>query len=218
MANAVFDAMLENKAIAIVRGISEEKMIALGQALLDGGISLIEVTYDQRSAEGIENTLRSIRILCEVFGDRLCVGAGTVISPEQVRRAAEAGAKYIISPNVNEGVIRESKALGLVSLPGAMTPSEIESAYEYGADIVKVFPASELGASYIKAVRGPLAHIPMAAVGGVGPKNIGEFMKAGVCCFGFGGNLVNAKSIEAGDFAAITATAKEIMTAIAESL
>lgn len=217
MSNAVFDAMLEKKAIAIVRGIPVEKIVHVGQALLDGGINFIEVTYDHRSETGMAATLEGIRALCETFGDRLYAGAGTVMSAQEVRDAAAAGAKYIISPNVDEAVIRESKALDLISLPGAMTPSEIASAYAYGADIVKVFPATDLGPSYIKAVRGPLAHIPMAAVGGVGPENVAEFMKAGTCCFGFGGNLVSAKAVAADDYASITATAKAITEAIAQA-
>ena len=132
-----------------------------------GGIHCIEVTFDQTSNETIAQTKQSIAAIKEQLGDRVYVGAGTVMTVEQVHMAVEAGAEYIISPNVNEAVIRETKKLDKVSIPGAMTPTEAAAAYEYGADIVKMFPAGILGPAYIKAVKAPLKHIPMTAVGGV---------------------------------------------------
>ena len=135
---------------------------------------------------------------------------------EQVRLAKEAGAQYIISPNVSEAVIRETKALGLVSIPGAMTPTEIANAYAWGADIVKVFPAGVLGAAYIKAVRAPLNHIPMVAVGGVSPDNIADFIAVGCVGAGCGGNLVSKKIVEEGKFSEITRTALAYKAALAK--
>ena len=120
----------------------------------------------------------------------------------------------MISPNVDEAVIRRAKELGMVAMPGALTPTEIVSAYNMGADIVKLFPAGELGLGYIKAVRGPLKHIPMSAVGGVKPENVSEYLDAGVCGFGVGGPLVLAKAVKSGDDAAIEERAKAFTDAI----
>ena len=130
------------------------------------------------------------------------------MSVEQVKIAAEAGAEYMISPDTSEAVIKATREAGAVSIPGALTPTEVATAYAYGADFVKLFPAGELGLSYIKAIRAPLAHIPMLAVGGVNENNLGEFLKAGLDGFGIGSNIVDKKLIEKGDFAALTALAK----------
>lgn len=215
MSQEVLKRIREGKIIAIIRGISSDKIIELVAAMLEGGVSCAEVTFDQSSDEAAKDTLVSIRKICEHFGDKVCVGAGTVMSKEQVRQAAEAGAKYIISPNTDPEVITETKKLGLVSIPGAMTPTETAYAYSLGADIVKLFPAGNLGASYIKALKAPLKHIPVTAVGGVNAKNCAEFFKAGVVGIGVGGNLVSKELVESQNFAAITAAAKEYIDALA---
>jgi 2-dehydro-3-deoxyphosphogluconate aldolase / (4S)-4-hydroxy-2-oxoglutarate aldolase len=214
MSNKVLEKILEGKIIAIVRGISSSKIVGLVQAMLDGGISCVEVTFDQSSEEKAEDTLVSISKIKEYFGDKIMVGAGTVLTKEQLHRAVAAGAEYIISPNVDIEVIKETKRLGKISIPGALTPSEAVSAYNAGADIVKLFPAGIFGASYIKAVKAPLNHIPFAAVGGVSPANIAEFMKAGAVGVGVGGNLVSHKLVNEGRFDEITAIAKEYTDAI----
>ena len=144
----------------------------------------------------------------------MCVGAGTVMTVEQVRQAAEAGAEYMISPNVDEEVTRETKRLGKVSIPGAMTPTEAAFAYKCGADIVKLFPAGLLGAAYIKAVKAPLKHIPVTAVGNVNVDNCAEFIKAGAVGVGVGGSLVSAKLVDEGRFDEITATAQAYVAAL----
>ena len=131
------------------------------------------------------------------------------MTAEQVRIAVNAGAEYMISPDASREVIEETGRLGAVSIPGALTPTEVATAYAYGADFVKLFPAGELGLSYIKAIRAPLAHIPMLAVGGVNETNLGEFLGAGLSGFGIGSNIVSKKLIEQGDFAALTALAKQ---------
>ena len=135
------------------------------------------------------------------------IGAGTVMTAEQVAVAAEAGAEYMISPDTSEAVIKATLAAGAVSIPGALTPTEVAVAYGYGADFVKLFPAGELGLSYIKAIRAPLAHIPMLAVGGVNENNLSAFLDAGLAGVGVGSNIVDKKLIEKGDFAALTALA-----------
>lgn len=214
MSQSVLNQILEEKIIAIVRGIPSTKIAGLAQALQKGGIRCMEVTFDQSSPERAADTLAAIRTIRETFGETVCVGAGTVMTAEQVRLAAQAGAEYMISPNVNEAVIRETKRLGKVSIPGAMTPTEVEYAYSLGADIVKIFPAGVLGAGYIKAVKAPLKHIPVAAVGGVTAENCAEFIKAGAVGVGVGGNLVSARLVDEGKFQEITAIAGAYVAAL----
>lgn len=215
MSQEVLKKIRDGKIIAIIRGISSDKIVDLVEAMVAGGVYCAEVTFDQASVEGAQDTLVSIRKICEHFGDRVCVGAGTVMSSEQVCQAAKAGAKYIISPNTDPLVIAETKKLGLVSIPGAMTPTEAAYAYSLGADIVKLFPAGNLGAAYIKALKAPLKHIPVTAVGGVNAENCIEFFKAGVIGIGVGGNLVSKELVDSQNFAAITAAAKEYVDALA---
>ena len=214
MARDVLDFIKENKIIAIVRGVSSDKISELVVAMKTGGVRCVEVTFDQSSAEKSRDTLKAISIICERFGDEISVGAGTVMSVEQVRSAKEAGAEYIISPNVDEAVIRETKALGLVSIPGAFTPTEVVTAYSYGADIVKLFPAAILGPAYVKAIRAPLKHIPLTAVGGVSPDNCASFIEAGCIGVGCGGKLVSAALVEDGRFDEITETARAYIRAL----
>lgn len=206
----------EEKIVAIARGVPAEKIVLLAEALLAGGISCIEVTFDQSCAEKETETLRAIQRLKMCLGDTVCVGAGTVMNTDQVRRAAEAGAAYMISPNVNESVIRETKRLGLLSIPGAMTPSEIVQAYTWGADIVKVFPASVLGTGFFKAAHAPLKHISMMAVGGITAENCAEFLHAGAVGVGVGGNLVNMKLLGEGRFQQISSIAQAYVCALCE--
>ena len=205
MAQSVLERIYEEKIIAIVRGIPSGKIAALAQALAEGGVSCIEVTFDQTNPE---ETLTSLRTIKSELGDRICLGAGTVMTVEQVEQAAQAGAEYMISPNVDEAVIRATKALGKVSIPGAMTPTETAFAYQCGADLVKLFPAGLLGPAYIKAVKAPLKHIPVSAVGNITIENCADFIQAGAVGVGVGGNLVSALLVKEGCFSQITATAR----------
>jgi 2-dehydro-3-deoxyphosphogluconate aldolase/(4S)-4-hydroxy-2-oxoglutarate aldolase len=144
------------------------------------------------------------------------VGAGTVTSVELAELAHSAGAKFIISPDSNPAVIRRTKELGMVSLPGALTPSEAMIAHNAGADFVKLFPISDLGVGYVKAVRAPLSHIDFMAVGGVNTDNLKSFLDAGCVGAGIGGCLVNKKWVEAGEFDKITQVAEEMVKIIQE--
>ena len=211
MSQSVLEKIIEGKIIAIVRGIPSTKILGLASALERGGVSCIEVTFDQTSEEKARDTLASIRAIREALGDRMCVGAGTVMTVEQVRQAAEAGAEYMISPNVDEAVIGETKRLGKVSIPGAMTPTEAAFAHKCGADIVKLFPAGLLGAAYIKALKAPLKHIPVT---NVTVENCAEFIRAGAVGVGVGGSLVSATLVDEGKFDEITATARAYVAAL----
>ena len=206
----------ERKIVAIVRGLSPEYLIRLGHAFEEGGIGLMEVTYNQSAPETWKDTAKGIEAVEKEFGDRLLVGAGTVITLEQVSMTYNAGGHYLVTPTTQPEIIRAGKALGLGLYPGAFTPSEILAAYEAGADAVKVFPALCLGSGYIKAIRAPLSHVPLMAVGGVNEKNAADFMKAGCVGLGVGGNLVNKEWISNGEWEKITALAKEFKKAVAE--
>lgn len=209
MREQIIQKVLDKKVVAIVRGVYGQDALNLAKALYAGGIELLEVTFDQSKPEALNRTSDTIRCLVEELGDKMAFGAGTVTSLEMLELAKNAGAQFIVSPDTNEDVIKATVAAGMVSMPGAMTPTEIVTAHRYGADFVKVFPTSNLGASYIKAIRGPINHIRLLAVGGVNEKNIGEFIKAGVNGAGVGGNLVNKEWIKNGEFDKITALAEE---------
>lgn len=208
----MIEQLKSEKIIAIMRAIQPDQMLRAAKALMDGGIHFIEVTFQQGSPTCIEDTTSAIRALTEAYPD-LHVGAGTVMTVEQAEAAHAAGAKYIISPNVNPAVIRRTVELGMLSMPGALTPSEIAEAWEAGATFVKLFPAGTFGPSYVKAVRAPLRHIPLLAVGGVNLENIPAFLKVGISGFGIGESLVRKSFIENGDFAALTELAKQYVEA-----
>ncbi|MFH5835918.1 bifunctional 4-hydroxy-2-oxoglutarate aldolase/2-dehydro-3-deoxy-phosphogluconate aldolase [Proteiniclasticum sp. C24MP] len=205
----VMEMILKEKIVAIIRGIHSDYIVDTVAALVNGGIHCVEVTFNAKSEEASRDTLLAIRKIREHFGDEVAVGAGTVLTVDNVVDAYEAGAEFMISPNSNRDVISKTKELGLISIPGAVTPTEIIDAYEMGADIVKLFPAATLGLGYIKAVTGPINHIPLTAVGGVNAENAKDFIEAGCVGVSVGGNLVNRKLIEAGRFDEITLLAKE---------
>ena len=199
------------RIIAIIRGVPSELIVETAKALILGGIRMMEITFDQKDSRGIQNTLDSIALLNEQMREDIYLGAETVLTEEQVMLAHEHGAGYIISPNVDREVIRKTKDLGMISIPGALTATEVVEAYQYGADIVKIFPAGVWGSDYVKALCAPLSHIPIAAVGGIDENNILSFLKAGSCCIGIGGSLVSEKRVLDGDFEKIREAA-EIFT------
>ena len=212
----VLSRIQKEKLIAILRGVPMDRIDGVVSALVRGGVRVLEFTFDHDQPDCVNANAAKIRYTVEKFGDQVLVGCGTALTVEEVEAAHGAGACLVISPNVDEKVIRRARELDMVSMPGALTPTEVVAAYEMGADIVKLFPAGELGLGYIKAVRGPLKFIPMSAVGGVKPENVKDFLDAGVCGFGVGGQLVLSKAVKSGDDAAIEARAKEFTDAIAQ--
>ena len=214
MRNQVIEAIRKEKIVVIVRGVPSEKLIPVAEAMYAGGIRLLEITYDATGKVTDEQTAENIRMLSEHFENRMYIGAGTVITEKQVGLTKEAGGQFIISPDTCEAVIKKTRELGLVSMPGALTPSEIQAAHRYGADFVKLFPVTGLGTEYVKAVSAPLSHIKFLAVGGVDEQNMGDYLKAGVCGFGIGSSLVNRKLIEAGNYDAISELAKKYVAVI----
>ena len=209
MREQIIQKVLDKKIVAIVRGVYGEDCVNLARALCEGGIELLEVTFDQSKPESLNRTSDTIRQLVEQLGDRMIFGAGTVTTLEMLELARNAGAQFVVSPDTNEEVIKATVAAGMVSMPGALTPTEIVTAHRYGADFVKLFPAGTQGTAYFKAVTAPLNHIRLLAVGGVNEKNIADFMAAGAVGAGVGGNLVNKTWIANGEFDKITALAKE---------
>jgi len=209
MREQIIERVLENKIIAIVRGVYGEDCLNLAKALCRGGIKLLEVTFDQSKPESLHKTSDTVKMLVDELGDQMAFGTGTVTTLEMVELAKNAGAQFIVSPNTNEKVIRATVAAGMVSMPGAMTASEVLNAHEYGADFVKLFPVGNLGASYVKALCAPINHVRMLAVGGVNEKNAKDFMAAGAVGVGVGGNHVNKEWIVNGEFDKITALARE---------
>ena len=202
------------KIIVIVRGAEKEKLIPLAQAMYDGGIRLLEVTFDAKGIVTDEQTAENIASLVKYFDGKMLIGAGTVLKTSQVELVAKAGGSFIISPNTNEAVIKKTRELGMVSMPGAVTPSEIQLAHEYGASFVKLFPAGNLGPDYVKAIKAPLSHIKLTAVGGIHDGNMADYLKAGASGFGIGTNIVDKKLLEAEDYAGITKLAEKYVAVV----
>ncbi|MCI8422330.1 MAG: bifunctional 4-hydroxy-2-oxoglutarate aldolase/2-dehydro-3-deoxy-phosphogluconate aldolase [Lawsonibacter sp.] len=203
----------QERIIAIVRGIKTDACMKVADALYEGGIRLMEITFNQKDPSSFALTAQAISAIGAKYKDTMLVGAGTVTTPELAEQAAQAGARFIISPDANPEVIRRTRELNMVSMPGAMTPTEILSAHHAGADFVKLFPVGSLGAAYVKAVRAPISHVKLMAVGGINEDNVAEFLRAGTCGAGVGGNLANKAWIEAGEFHKITQTARALLAA-----
>lgn len=200
-------AILGSRIVAISRAVYGDALERASLALYRGGVRAFEAAIVQ--GEPIETSLACIRLLKKSLPADAAVGAGTVMDTEQLRAAFEAGASFAISPNTNAEVIALTRKLGMASIPGALTPTEIAAAYDSGADIVKVFPAGTMGIEYFKQVRAPLAHIPMAAVGGLNYENVRAFAEAGAVAFGISGSLYSKAFIEAGDYEAVRAAAEK---------
>ena len=214
MEQMICKAIEKEKLIAIVRGVQKEQLIPAAEAMYAGGIRLLEITFSAKGTPSDEETAENIAMLVQHFAGRMHIGAGTVLTPEQVELVAKAGGKFIISPDANADVIKRTKQLGMVSIPGALTPTEIQSAHRAGADFVKLFPVTGLGTEYVKAVSAPLSHIRFLAVGGLDENNMAAYLKAGVCGFGIGSGLANRELIEAENYSAITELAKKYVAVI----
>jgi 2-dehydro-3-deoxyphosphogluconate aldolase / (4S)-4-hydroxy-2-oxoglutarate aldolase len=188
----ILSQILHSKIVAIIRGAEPKKVISIVQALFEGGIRVVEITLNSA------NALELISELSSKMKDKILVGAGTVLDIKSAEAAINHGAQFIISPSLDIEVIKLVKQKKLVSIPGAFTATEILTAYNAGADIVKVFPATN--PQYIKSLRGPLSFIPLMPTGGININNIGEFQKAGAVAFGVGSSLVDTSQQITEDF------------------
>ena len=216
MRETIIRKVYKNKIIAIVRGMDKEKTVKIAKALYEGGIRFVEVTFNQKNPDKFHETADCIRAIREEMGDKMYVGAGTVTSTALVDMAAEAGALYIISPDTDVEVIRRTRELGLVSMPGAYTPTEAKTAFNAGADFIKLFPCIGDGPGYVKALCAPFNHIPFLAVGGVDADNAAAYIKAGAVGVGVGSSLAKKAWVDAGEYYKITEEAKKMIENISK--
>ena len=208
MENIALDIILKSRLIVILRGVPTNKILGVGQALYKGGVKAVEVTFSADKSTFDEQTAEKIRLLNKNFGDKMVVGAGTVLSPEQVDIAAEAGAKLIVSPDVNPDVIKRTKKLGLVSVPGAFTATEAMTAHRAGADIIKLFPVGSVSPEYLAALTAPLSHLKFFAVGGVTEKNLPDYLHAGAAGAGISSGIASKSAVANDDYAEIERKAR----------
>lgn len=197
-----------HKICAIARKVAVADIVETARALFEGGVRSLEITFDQASSTCIEDTTRSIALVQESMKGTMLIGAGTVSTISQAEAAAKAGASFALAPDTNVDVIKRVKELGMLSIPGASTPTEILTAYRAGADIVKLFPAGNLGLAYVKAIRGPINHVLLMAVGGINENNFIEFLDNGFCSCGIGSNIVRNDLIVAKKYGELTLLAK----------
>ncbi len=210
----VIDRLRKHRLMVLARGIEKDVLVKTVCAIADAGVTVFESTFDHRRTDCVSENAEKIAALVAALGDRMAIGAGTVLTVEEVRAAYDAGASFIVSPDTDPDVIAETKRLGIASIPGAMTPSEIKRAYALGADIVKLFPADDLGYHYIQNLKGPLPHIPLMATGGVNPQTIPEFLSRGILAVGTGITIFRPDLVAANDYEGIKALAREHVDAI----
>jgi 2-dehydro-3-deoxyphosphogluconate aldolase/(4S)-4-hydroxy-2-oxoglutarate aldolase len=197
--------------LAVIRGPSEDLTVKMVEALVAGGVKGIEITYSTPNAEGV------VRTLADKFGASILLGMGTLTEPEQVARAKAAGAQYLVSPVCDPDLVKAMVASGLAVMAGCLTPTEILQTYRLGADVIKIFPGSLTGPSYIKAVHGPLPQIPMMPTGGVSASNVKDWFAAGAIAVGAGSELCPPALAKAGKFDEITRNAEAFVKVIAEA-
>jgi 2-dehydro-3-deoxyphosphogluconate aldolase / (4S)-4-hydroxy-2-oxoglutarate aldolase len=198
--------------VPVVRTSTAEGAIKAIEAIYNGGIRAAEITMT------VPGAIKALEKCADIFGDKLVLGAGTVLDPETARSCMLAGAQFFVSPNLKVSTIEMAQRYSKAVMPGALTPTEVLTAWEAGADIVKIFPCGNVGgAKYIKALRGPYPQIEMIPTGGVNLETAGDFLKAGACAVAVGGELVDAKSVKEGRFDVIEERARQYLAAIAKA-
>ena len=202
--------ILDGGIVAVVRSESPSHLVSVVRALAEGGVTAAEITFT------VPDAIEVIRQVRKELGDSIVLGAGTVLDPETARAALLAGAEYIVGPSLNLDVIRLCRRYDKVVMPGALTPTEVVSAWEAGADVVKIFPSDLGGPPYLKALRGPLPQVRMMPTGGVDLSTAEGFLKAGACCLGVGGSLVDPKAVAASDFGRIRDLARRFSEIVRE--
>jgi 2-dehydro-3-deoxyphosphogluconate aldolase/(4S)-4-hydroxy-2-oxoglutarate aldolase len=200
---------LSGRVVAIVRLPDKAPLVEVAEALLAGGIRTLEFTLTTPGA------IEAISACRARFGDDAVIGAGTVIDAAEAGTCLDAGAQFLVSPGTDPEVISAARAGGALSMPGALTPTEIIAAWRAGADVVKVFPARQFGPQYIRDLRGPLPQIPLMPTGGVDERNAADYLRAGAVGVAVGGNLIDPSAVARGDWAAITARARALVEAMA---
>jgi 2-dehydro-3-deoxyphosphogluconate aldolase/(4S)-4-hydroxy-2-oxoglutarate aldolase len=208
----IFNRMIEEGVIPVVRVSSAQEAMDVSDAIKEGGVSLIEITMS------VQGAIDVIKELTQKYKDEIIMGAGTILDPETGRAALLAGAQFIVSPTLNLDLIHLAHRYSAVVIPGAMTPTEILSAWNAGADMVKVFPAAQLGGpEYLKALKGPLPQILLVPTGGVNLQNAAAFIKAGATALGVGGELVDKKAVKEKKFNVITENTRAFLKVVKEA-
>lgn len=200
--------ILDSGIVAVIRSQDSQQLVEVARALADGGVGVVEITMTVPNALGILHQVR------QALGDRVLLGAGTILDSETGRAALLAGAEYLVAPTLNLDVIRLCRRYDKLVMPGAFTPTEILTAWEAGADIIKVFPADVVGPAFFKAMRGPLPQVRLMPTGGVDLTTAAEFLRAGACCLGIGGQLVEPKAVAQGDFNRIRELARQYVAEV----
>src|SRR5438105_1268460 len=203
--------VLDGGIVAVVRSPDGDQLVEVCRALADGGVTVVEITMTVPDALHVLGRVRA------ALGDRVLLGAGTILDPETARAALLAGAEYVVAPTVNLEVIRVCRRYGKLVMPGAFTPTEILTAWEAGADVVKVFPADVLGPAFFKAVRAPLPQVRLMPTGGVDLTTAAAFLKAGACCLGVGGQLVEPKAVAERNFDRIRELARQYVALVKQA-
>ncbi|MDG2471062.1 MAG: bifunctional 4-hydroxy-2-oxoglutarate aldolase/2-dehydro-3-deoxy-phosphogluconate aldolase [Pirellulaceae bacterium] len=202
--NSQFQQLSQSKVIAILRCEKVDSLVDVAKALLEGGIRIMEVTFT------VPKALQIIEAVADQLGDQILLGAGTVLDAATARSAMLAGAEFFVSPGTSLEVIQTCRTYDKMVIPGAMTPTEVLTAWQAGCDAVKIFPSDCLGSKHIKALKGPLPQIPLIPTGGINAENAREFMDAGALAVGVGGSLAPKSAIERGDLDMIRNNAAEL--------
>lgn len=197
------ERVLNRCIVAVIRAESPDSLVDVAEALVAGGVEVMEVTFT------VPRAIQVLEKVTEKLGSRVLLGAGTVLDPETARAAILSGAEFIVSPTVNPRVIEVCRRYSKLSIPGALTPTEVLTAWEAGAEIVKIFPSELTGPKYIKALKAPLPQIRMMPTGGVNLDTAEEFLRAGSCALGIGSQLVEPKAVAAKDFKRIESLARQ---------
>lgn len=213
--NEVLELIKNEKFVVIARRIPLEKLENAAKAAFEGGAKLLEITFDQTKSDPINEFKEAVKRV-EKIG--LCIGAGTVLTKKQLKAAHKAGAKFFVAPNGNPKFIKLANKLKMVAIPGAMTPTEIVNAYENGADIVKLFPADDMGFHYLWNLSGPLNHIPLMISGGVNLETIPKYLEHGAFALSTGVTVFDRSMLEKDDYEGIKELTKAHVDAIKKSL
>ena len=203
--------VLHSRIVAVMRTPSGDALLDVAEALLAGGVDVMEVTFT------VPGAVRVLEQVADRLADRVLLGAGTVLDPETARAALLAGAQFVVSPSLNVDVIRLCHRYDKLVMPGALTPTEVVTAWEAGADIVKIFPADLGGPAYLKALHGPLPQVRLMPTGGVDLDTAESFLRAGACALGVGGSLVSAKAVKARDLGQIESLARKFVALVQQA-
>ncbi|MFA7289331.1 MAG: bifunctional 4-hydroxy-2-oxoglutarate aldolase/2-dehydro-3-deoxy-phosphogluconate aldolase [Melioribacteraceae bacterium] len=206
----IVEKIISNCAVAVIRLEDSGKLIKVVEAIHSGGVSSIEITMT------VPNAIEMIKKVCNEFGDSVMVGVGSVLNANMAQEAIDAGAKYVVSPILKEEIIKKARENNIAVMPGCFTPTEINLAYELGADIIKVFPADVLGINFFKGVKAPMPHLKMMPTGGVNLINPSDWLRAGACAVGVGSALIDKKAINENNYTLLRSNAEILMNGIKE--